>query len=339
MTWALVLSGVLGAGLFLLVWAQPLGRPRPELDSRLRRLSAEGRLELEDREVEVGAPMFRSAMLERTMRPVLEDAGQAAGALLSRLGVEIAGLDERLALGSPGMTAPQFRGQQLATGAVSGLAFPIMNALGVHPLGPWPVWLWVGAAVLGFAAPSWQLASRLRQRRTALLAELPVALDLFVIAVSAGLSPEQALVEAARHLDGVLGRALREVVREAGLGTSSDAEGLAEARRARGHRGVAIAGRRLATRAPAGAAAGTGAPLPLGNGARPAAGAAARGGREGRGTNALPGHDLHLPGVPGGLALPRRGRTARVGQLSRTVPRDRKGPCDVETSDSGGSGA
>ncbi len=228
MTWALVLSGVLGAGLFLLVWAQPLGRPRPELDSRLRRLSAEGRLELEDREVEVGAPMFRSAMLERTMRPVLEDAGQAAGALLSRLGVEIAGLDERLALGSPGTTAPQFRGQQLATGAVAGLAFPIMNALGVHPLGPWPVWLWVGAAVLGFAAPSWQLASRLRQRRSALLAELPVALDLFVIAASAGLSPEQALVEAARHLDGVLGRALREVVREAGLGTSSDAEGLAE---------------------------------------------------------------------------------------------------------------
>ena len=227
MTAVLALSGALGAGLFLLVMAQPVGRPRPELGARLSRLSAEGRLAVEDRAGETGAPMFRSALLERTLRPLLEDAGAAIGALLRRAGIEITGLEERLALASPGMTAPQFRGQQLATAAVSGLAFPLMNVVGVHPLGPWPVWLWLGAAAAGFAAPSWQLASRLRKRRAAILAELPVALDLFVIAASAGLSPEQALVEAGRQLQGVLGGALREVVREAGLGTAGDAEGLA----------------------------------------------------------------------------------------------------------------
>ena len=101
-----------------------------------------------------------------------------------------------------------------------------MNALGAHPLGPWPIWLWLAAAAAGFAAPGWQLEARLRRRRRAILAQIPAALDLFVIAASAGLSPEQALVEAARRLDGVLGEALREVVREAGLGTAGDADGL-----------------------------------------------------------------------------------------------------------------
>ena len=226
MTGALVLSGALGAGLWLLVMAQPFGRPRPSLAAHLRRLSAQGRLELEERAGGAGAPMFSSALLERVLRPLLDDAGEGIGRVLSRLGIETGDLDRRLALGWPGMSAPQFRGQQLATGAVLVLAFPAMNLLGVHPFGAWPVWLWAGAFVLGFAAPSWQLNGRLRQRRAALLAELPVTLDLFVIAASAGLSPEQALVEAGRQLDGALGEGLRNVAREAGLGTAGYADGL-----------------------------------------------------------------------------------------------------------------
>ena len=47
------------------------------------------------------------------------------------------------------MSAPQFRGQQLATGAVLFLAFPAMNLFGVHPFGPWPVWLWAAAFAAG----------------------------------------------------------------------------------------------------------------------------------------------------------------------------------------------
>lgn len=227
MTAALLLSGALGAGLWLLVMAQPLGRPRPELAARLRRLSAQGRLELEERANGAGPAMFSSSLLERVLRPLLDDAGDWTGRILRRLGVETGDLDRRLALGWAGMSAPQFRGQQLATGAVAFLVFPAMNLLGVQPLGAWPLWLWLGGFVLGFAAPSWQLNGRLRQRRLAVLAELPVTLDLFVIAASAGLSPEQALVEAGRQLDGVLGHELRAVVREAGLGTAGYAEGLA----------------------------------------------------------------------------------------------------------------
>ncbi|MCY4640530.1 MAG: type II secretion system F family protein [Chloroflexi bacterium] len=227
MTAALALGGALGCGLLLLVTAQPLGRPRPELSLRLGRLSAEGRLALEGQAGAPGAPMFSSPLLERTLRPVLEDAGRLLGTLLARAGIELGDLEQRLALGVPRMTAPQFRGQQLATAAVSGLALPAMNVLGVHPLGPWPVWLWLAAAGCGFAAPGWQLSSRLGRRRRAILEEIPVALDLFVIAASAGLSPEQALVEASRRLEGVLGQALRDVVREAGLGTAPGDEGIA----------------------------------------------------------------------------------------------------------------
>ena len=226
MTLALALGCALGCGLWLMLMGQPLGRPRPELGARFGRLSAQERMALEERAPGAGEPMFRWALLERLLRPLLEDAGGAASGLLRRLGVEAGDLDRRLALGWPGMSAPQFRGQQFATGAVCALALPAMNVLGVHPFGPWPVWLWAAAFCSGFAAPSWQLAARLSRRRRAIAAELPVALDLFVIAASAGLSPEQALVEAARRLDGVLGDALREVVREAGLGTRSDAEGL-----------------------------------------------------------------------------------------------------------------
>jgi len=225
-TAALVLSGALGGGLWLLVMGQPLGRPRPELVARLRRLSARGRMELEERAERTGSPMFSSPLLERVLRPLLDDAGDAIGRLLRRLGIETGDLDRRLALGWPGMNAAQFRGQQLATGAVAMLAFPAMNLFGVQPLGAWPVWLWVGGFVAGFAAPSWQLNGRIRRRRVAVQAELPVTLDLFVIAASAGLSPEQALVEAGRQLDGVLGDGLRSVVREAGLGTAGYADGL-----------------------------------------------------------------------------------------------------------------
>ena len=224
--WALALSCALGAGLWLMLMGQPLGRPRPELSARLGRLSAQERIELEERALPEGGPMFRWGLLERLLRPLLEDSGRVASGLLRRLGLEAGDLDRRLELGWPGMSAPQFRGQQLATGSVAALALPAMNVLGAHPLGPWPVWIWAAAFCAGFAAPSWQLASRLQRRRRAVAAELPQALDLFVIAASAGLSPEQSLVEAGRRLDGVLGDALREVVREAGLGTRSDAEGL-----------------------------------------------------------------------------------------------------------------
>src|SRR5690606_26966462 len=136
------------------------------------------------------------------------------------LGIETGDLERRLALAMPGMTAAQFHGQQRGTGVVAASAFPLPNLLGVSAAGSWPVWLWVGAVAVGFAAPSWLLHARLRARRTRGLVGRPAALDLLTLGASAGLSPEQALAEAGRQLDGALGTGLREVVVEAGIGAA-----------------------------------------------------------------------------------------------------------------------
>jgi len=220
----LLLSTALGAGLWLIVMGQPLGRPRPDLTWHLQRLSAAGR------QAERGdggqAPLFRTPLLERSLRPMLEDAGVLLGWMLRRAGIEAGDLGRRLALGMPELSAAQFRGQQLATAVVAGAALPLMNLLGVHLLGPWPVWSWLLLAGIGFAAPSWVLHARIRQRRLAVLAETPVVLDLLVLAASAGLSPEQALQEAGQQLDGVVGDGLRAVMRDGGLGVTDYAEGL-----------------------------------------------------------------------------------------------------------------
>ena len=224
MTAALVVSSALAAGLWLVIMAQPLGRPRPDLARRLHRLSAQGRMELD--EGEARDPVFESALLEGTLRPLLDEAGLLIGAVLRRAGIETGDLDRRLTLAMPGISAAQFRGQQLATGLVAGTVLPLLNLLGAHPLGPWPVWMWMGAFAAGFAAPSWQLRGRLRRRRIAIVRETPVTLDLLVLGASAGLSAEQALTEAAQQLDGMLGAALRGVVRETAIGGDGYADGL-----------------------------------------------------------------------------------------------------------------
>lgn len=224
MTAAFVLSVALGCGLWLVLMGQPLGRPRPDLARRLHGLSAQGWMDGDARRLR--APMFSSTFLERVLRPVLDDAGDLLGRALRRAGVETGDLEARLALVLPGMTSAQFRGQQLSTGVVVAGTFPLMNLLGAQPFGPWPVWLWVGGFALGVAAPGWHLAARIRRRHAAVAAEVPAALDLLVIAASAGYSPEQALVEGGRQLDGTLGAGLREVVQDAQLGDAGYASGL-----------------------------------------------------------------------------------------------------------------
>lgn len=219
--WAI--CATLGGGLWLVLLGQPLGRPRPDLARSLRRLTAAGRV-AETRATP--PPLFGVPALERTLRPVLDDVGAVCGALLTRAGIESGDLGRRLALAMPGVDPAQFRGQQLASAAVAGGLLPLLNLLGVELVGPWPVWTWLLAAGVGFAAPSWVVRARLRQRRHEVLAALPVALDLFALAASAGLSPEQALVEAGARLDGVLGDELRAVARAGGLGTTPYGAGL-----------------------------------------------------------------------------------------------------------------
>lgn len=220
------LAALFGAGLWLVVTGLPWMQRRPDLATELRRLSAQGRMEIEAAQRNQGPAVFASATLERVLRPVIEDTGDLLRRLLSRVGVASPDLERRLATGWPGTTPAQFFGQKLAIGLLFFAFFPAMNLAGLHPFGPWPVWIWLLGFVLGFLQPDWLLERRIARRRKAILVEMPTVLDLLAMAASAGLSPEQALADVSRQVRGALGDGLRVVAREASLGTATHPEGL-----------------------------------------------------------------------------------------------------------------
>lgn len=215
-----------GLGAYLLLTAQPIGRPKPDLAERLRRLDVDERIRAEMAMQDV-RPIFASRVLEGMLRPVLDDLGGMVRGVLARVG--LAGgqeLERRLQIIRPGVEPAQFFGEKLASGLVGFAIFPLMNGLGIHPFGVWPVWVWLFGFVAGFLAPDWDLERRMAARRTRMLMELPVLLDMLTIAASAGLALEQALGLVARQSQGAVAQELRHVVRELALGRGSVIEGL-----------------------------------------------------------------------------------------------------------------
>src|SRR6266852_6257594 len=125
----LILGGMMGLGLWLIVEALPIiSRREGNLALRLQRLSAQGRMALEAGARRKGPALFLSPELER-----------------------------RLARAWHGMTPSQFYGQKLASGLVMLAMFPLMNVIGIHPFGAWPVWMWLAGFWLGFAMPDWMV--------------------------------------------------------------------------------------------------------------------------------------------------------------------------------------
>lgn len=222
----LLWSTLFGLGLYLVLTAQPIGRPKPDLAARLRRLDVDLRIrdELGRREQ---TPLFRSRLLEGMLRPVVDDAGRLLRAVLGRFGLGGgAELERKLAVARPGVGPVQFFGEKLVTGLLGLGLPPTLGVLGVEPFGPWPAWTWAAAFLVGFLAPDWQLDARVAARRTACLMELPTVLDLLVVATSAGLAIEQALVVVARQGSGTVAEELRLAVREAALGQRTLIEAL-----------------------------------------------------------------------------------------------------------------
>jgi tight adherence protein C len=210
---------VLGLGLYLVLTAQPIGRPKPDLGERLRRLDVDERIRLAELGRQASRPLFASRLLENMLRPMVEDAGRLLRTVLLRLG--LAGgreLEARLRVLRPGVEVVQFLGEKVAAGLIVAATFPLMNLLRLEPLGAWPVWLWLVGFGLGFVLPDWDLDRRARLRRGLVLMELPTILDMLTLATSAGMALEQALEEVARHSQGVVARELRLVARELALG-------------------------------------------------------------------------------------------------------------------------
>jgi tight adherence protein C len=216
-----------GIGLLVLVTAQPVGRPKSDLAERLRRLDVDERIRGQLERRDAARPIFASRLLEGLLRPVLDDIGRLMRAVLGRFGISAGhDLERKLSLARPGVEPIQFLGEKVATGLVLATAFPIFNAFDLTLFGPWPVWVWLVAFVVGFFAPDWQLEMRLAARRTRVAMELPTVLDMLTIAASAGLALEQALIEVSRHSSGTVAQELQRASREMALGQHSMVDAL-----------------------------------------------------------------------------------------------------------------
>ncbi len=215
-----------GLGAYLLLTAQPIGRPKSDLAERLRRLDVEERIRAEI----IGRgtrPIFASTLLEGMLRPVLDDLGRLLRTVLERFGLGGGReLERKLGIARSGVEPVQFLGEKVASALVGLGVFPLMNGLGTHPFGLWPLWVWMLGAATGFLAPDWELERRLANRRTQALMELPILLDMLTIAASAGLALEQALGVVARQSRGAIALELQQVVREMALGQRSVVEAL-----------------------------------------------------------------------------------------------------------------
>ena len=227
LSWHVLLWPLLfGLGAYLVLTAQPIGRPKPDLAERLRRLDVDERIRMELGRREV-RPIFASHLLEALLRPVLDDLGRLVGTLLGRFGLgNGATLERQLRMTRPGVEPIQFLGEKVISGLIGLALFPVMNGLGIHPFGIWPVWLSAVGFAIGFVAPDADLDQRLAKQRTRVVMELPVLLDMLTIAVSAGLALEQALGLVARQSQGVVAQGLQQAVREMALGQRSVIEAL-----------------------------------------------------------------------------------------------------------------
>ncbi len=216
-----------GLGAILVLTAQPVGRPKPDLAERLRRLDVDERIRAELSGVQQ-SPIFASRLLEHMLRPVLDDLGRLVQATLGRLGLGTgADLSRKLQMARPGVEPDQFFGEKVACGLIGAALIPLMNGAGIHPFGPWPVWGVAVGLVGGYLAPDWQLEERIRTRRTRCLMELPTILDMLTIAASAGLALEQAISVVGRQSQGTVARELQHAIREMALGQRSIVEALA----------------------------------------------------------------------------------------------------------------
>nr|MDA8219444.1 type II secretion system F family protein [Dehalococcoidales bacterium] len=215
-----------GLGAYLLLTAQPIGRPKPDLAERLRRLDVGERIRAEVAGQGL-RPIFASPLLEGMLRPVLDDLGRILRSALERFGLGGGqDLERKLGIARPGVEPAQFLGEKVASALIGLGVLPLMNGLGTHPFGVWPVWTWLAGFAVGFLAPDWELERRLVARRTVVVMELPILLDMLTIAISAGLALEQGLGVVARQSRGAVARELQQVVREMALGQRSVVEAL-----------------------------------------------------------------------------------------------------------------
>lgn len=207
----LVLGTLFGAGLLLVLTAQPHGAPRLSLARRLAALAPEVTREAPRTE----EPMFHTRLFEESLRPALERGGQAIARTLGRLGLDLRSTEQRLrAAGDRGGLA-LFEGQKLAGALIAFSFLPAASSLRLAPATP--VWLWLTTAAAGFLMPEAILKRRAEARCRRMRQDLVHFAELASLAVSAGVGIEGAIDQATSSGDGPLFDELRRLLRETRL--------------------------------------------------------------------------------------------------------------------------
>ncbi|MDP9381340.1 MAG: type II secretion system F family protein [Chloroflexota bacterium] len=213
-----VLSILVGWGIYLFVTSQPIGRPRPDLGERLRRLDVRERVRMRELGRFQKQPIFRNPLMEALLRPIVDGAGRTMSTLISRFSGGTGELERKLAVAQPGLDVAGYYGQQVLTGLVFVLLLGSLNVMLIRltdsTVDVLPVWVWLILFVTGFLIPKLTMESRLRKRRRAILMELPAVLEMLTIAMSAGRTPEEALVFVSAESEGEMAREFGYLSRE-----------------------------------------------------------------------------------------------------------------------------
>src|SRR6266511_476080 len=200
---AALLTGLTMAfGLVLLGSGAP-GRRAPRLltrlDPYLRGLEPRSTQLLETEE----APLVPVPMLDRLLRPILDEGGQ----LVERCLGGATGVARRLREAGLAENVPRFRAEQMLWGLVGLAAASAVGLIVPVVSGGVPAVAGTAAGVLG---RDWRLTQQVERRQARMLEELPALADLICLAVTAGEAPRAAI-------ERVVARAHGELSRELGL--------------------------------------------------------------------------------------------------------------------------
>jgi len=204
---ALLTSLTLVVGLVLLASAVPRRRrPRllARLDPYLRGLEPRRTRLLEAEE----APLVPFPVLERLLRPILEEGGR----LVERCLGGTAGVARRLREAGFAENVPRFRAEQtlwglagFAAATVVGLVLPAMT-------GGVPAFAATTGGALGLLGGilgrDWRLTRRVERRQARMIDELPTLADLICLAVTAGEAPRAAIERVVARARGELSHEL-----------------------------------------------------------------------------------------------------------------------------------
>src|SRR6266704_3302544 len=201
---ALLTSLTMAFGLVLLGSGAP-GRRAPRLltrlDPYLRGLEPRSTRLLETEE----APLVPVPMLDRLLRPILDEGGQ----LVERCLGGATGVARRLREAGLAENVPRFRAEQMLWGLV-GLA--AASAVGLIVSGGVPAVSGTAAGILGLLGGvlgrDWRLTQQVERRQARMLEELPALADLICLAVTAGEAPRAAIERVVARAHGGLSREL-----------------------------------------------------------------------------------------------------------------------------------